>query len=155
MNPLIYREVRFVKNYRRRGQDFLIKIRRSVVLMGRENKKKHVILFCSLLNMKKQLSLVRLFFILCFIGAILSKNVIKSGSLEKNWGGGGGGVSVEEGSTSFTQYALQIQHSNDSNVEEKRFSFYKVLLLFLFFSNVLLVISLLSFLKHVTLMDRF
>ena len=69
--------------------------------------------------------------------------------------GGGGGVSVEEGSTSFTQYALQIQHSNDSNVEEKRFSFYKVLLLFLFFSNVLLVISLLSFLKHVTLMDRF
>lgn len=68
---------------------------------------------------------------------------------------GGGGVSVEEGSTSFTQYALQIQHSNDSNVEEKRFSFYKVLLLFLFFSNVLLVISLLSFLKHVTLMDRF
>ena len=47
--------------------------------------------------------------------------------------GGGGGVSVEEGSTSFTQYALQIQHSNDSNVEEKRFSFYKVLLLFLFF----------------------
>ena len=69
--------------------------------------------------------------------------------------GGGGGVSVEEGSTSFTQYALQIQHSNDSNVEEKCFSFYKVLLLFLFFSNVLLVISLLSFLKHVTLMDRF
>lgn len=132
MNPLIYREVRFVKNYRRRGQDFLIKIRRSVVLMGRENKKKHVILFCSLLNMKKQLSLVRLFFILCFIGAILSKN-IKSGRLEKNWGWGGGGVSVEEGSTSFTQYALQIQHSNDSNVEEKRFSFYKVLLLFLFF----------------------
>ena len=64
--------------------------------------------------------------------------------------GGGGGVSVEEGSTSFTQYALQIQHSNDSNVEEKRFSFYKVLLLFLFFSNVLLVISLLSFLKRDT-----
>ena len=79
----------------------------------------------------------------------------KVGSWKKIEGGGGGGVSVEEGSTSFTQYALQIQHSNDSNVEEKRFSFYKVLLLFLFFSNVLLVISLLSFLKHVTLMDRF
>ena len=55
----------------------------------------------------------------------------KVGGWKKIEGGGGG--SVEGGSTSFTQYALQIQHSNDSNVEEKRFSFYKVLLLFLFF----------------------
>ena len=83
---------------------------------------------------------------LCFLGAILSKNIVKSWGVEKNKSEG---VSIEGGFTPSTQFALQIQHSNDSNVDQKPFSFYKVLLLFFkwfignlvafFFKNVILL----------------
>ena len=63
------------------------------------------------------------------------------------------GVSIEGGFTPSAQFALQIQHSNDSNVDQKPFSFYKVLLLFFkwFIGNLIAFF----FKKCDTFMDRF